>query len=70
MSALVELLTKTPPLSSKFNKTGVDRTPIGTDDPNGEMKPSLDLSKDETRLKKARNGSLIDIKYTNTHNRD
>lgn len=64
MPSILEMFEKNPPANSKANIKGVDRTPIGDDDPTGEYKPSKDLIKNESALKKARKGDLPTKKYS------
>lgn len=66
MATILDIYAKTPPQTGAAKIKGVDQTPIGTDNPRGETKPSLDLSKDEIRLKKARGGLLKNRKYSTT----
>ena len=49
--ALVDLFEKEPPLQSKANVKGRDKTPIEADG-------GLDLSKNEKALKEGRNGEI------------
>jgi hypothetical protein len=49
--ALVDLFEKEPPLQSKANIKGKDKTPIEADG-------GLDLSKNEKALKEGRNGEI------------
>lgn len=64
MPSILEMLEQTPPANSKANLKGVDRTPIGADDPSGEFSPSKDLIKDPAALKKARHGDIPTKKYS------
>ena len=64
MATILDIYAKTPPKTGAANVKGVDTTPIGTDNPRGEMKPSKDLSKDEKKLFKARGGVLKTAKYS------
>lgn len=64
MPSILEMLEKNPPANSKANLKGVDRTPIGDDDPSGEFAPSKNLVNDETALKKARRGDIPTKKYS------
>lgn len=66
MATILDIYAKTPPQTGKAKTKGVDQTPIGTDNPRGETKPSLDLAKDEKRLFKARGGVLKNRKYSDT----
>jgi hypothetical protein len=66
MPTILDIYAKTPPKTGKANEKGVDTTPIGTDNPRGEMKPSKDLSKDEKKLFKARGGVLKTQKYSDS----
>lgn len=58
MSKILNTYAKSIPQTGNANVKGVDTTPIGTDNPRGEFKPSKDLSKDEKALTKARRGVL------------
>jgi len=64
MPTIIDMYAKTPPKTGAANVKGVDTTPIGMDNPRGEMKPSKDLIKDEKRLFKARGGVLKTKKYS------
>ncbi len=64
MATILDIFAKNPPKTGAANTKGVDTTPIGTDNPRGETKPSKDLSKDEKRLFKARGGVLKNRKYS------
>ena len=66
MATILDIYAKTPPQTGAAKVKGVDHTPIGTDNPRGETKPSLNLAKDEKRLFKARGGVLKNRKYTDT----
>jgi len=57
MSKLVELYEKQKPANAQANLTGGDKTLIEADG-------GLDLSKDETALKRARGGELNTTPYT------
>jgi len=70
MPTIKELLETSPPETSKANEKGVDTTPIGDDNPRGEFSPTVDLSKDESRLSVARGGKLNTQKYSDTVSRD
>lgn len=63
-SGILEAFQKTPPNTSKANFRGLDRTPIGDDDPTGEFSPSKNLVKDVAALKKARHGDIPTKKYS------
>ena len=58
MSKILDIYAKSVPQTGNARVKGVDTTPIGTDNPRGEFKPSKDLSKDEKALTKARRGVL------------
>lgn len=64
MPSILELLEKNAPASSKANIKGVDRTPIGDDDPMGEYSPSKNLVKNAEVLKKARRGDIPAKNYS------
>jgi hypothetical protein len=61
MSKLVELYEKQKPLTAQANLKGGDKTLIEADG-------GLDLSKDETALKRARGGELNTTPYTSVVN--
>ena len=66
MANILDMFIKNPPATSKANLKGVDRTPIGADDPSGEFKPSKDLIKNEAALAKARHGNIPTTKYSDS----
>ena len=59
MANIIDIYTKTPPTTGKINSKGTDKTPIEADG-------GLDLSKNESRLKKARGGDLNTKKYSDS----
>lgn len=66
MATLLELYENSKPDTAKVDLKGKDKTPIGDDNPTGEQSPSLDLSRDESRLKDARGGQLQTKPYSDT----
>lgn len=63
MSTILDLFQKNKPVSAEINEKGGDPEIIGADHP---YSPSLDLSKDEIALKKARGGVLNQKPYSDT----
>lgn len=61
MASILEMFEKTPPKTGKIDKKGVDKTPIGLEEP---FDPSRDLVKDEKALDRARGGALNTSKYS------
>ena len=59
MASIIELYGEVGPTTGTINKKGTDKTPINSDG-------GLNLSKDETKLKKARGGQLNEKKYSDT----
>ena len=66
MASILDLYKQKTPKTGLANTKGVDSTPIGADNPRGEMKPSKDLSKDEKKLFKAGAGVLKASKYSDS----
>jgi hypothetical protein len=66
MASILELYGEIGPKTGQANLKGKDTTPIGNDNPRGEFNPSLDLASNETKLQKARGGTLNTKKYTDT----
>jgi hypothetical protein len=62
MASIIDIYEKTPPKTGKIDPKGKDKTPIEADG-------GLDLSKNESRLKKARGGDLNQKKYSDTFKR-
>ena len=62
MASIIDIYEKTPPKTGKIDSKGKDKTPIEADG-------GLDLSKNESRLKKARGGDLNQKKYSDTFKR-
>jgi expansin (peptidoglycan-binding protein) len=59
MASILELYGEVGPDTGNINKKGTDKTPIQADG-------GLDLSKDATKLNKARNGQIQEKKYSDT----
>lgn len=59
MASILDIYKKTPPKTGLVNTKGGDKTPINADG-------GKDLSKDESKLTKARGGKLQEKKYSDT----
>jgi len=59
MASILDIYKKTPPTTGKIDIKGKDKTPI---EPDG----GLNLSKNDTKLEKARGGKLNDKAYSDT----
>lgn len=59
MASILDIYKKTPPKTGLVNTKGGDKTPINADG-------GKDLSKDDTKLTKARGGKLQEKKYSDT----
>lgn len=67
---ILERYQSAKPDTAKANFPGKDKTPIGDDNPREEFSPTLDLSKDDSALARARGGSVNTKKYSDTVTRD
>ena len=63
MASIIDIYKNGVPQTGKINAKGGDPEKIGDQ---SAFKPSLDLSKDEKALKKARGGNLNTLKYSDT----
>jgi hypothetical protein len=63
MATILDKYEKEKPLTARVNTVGGDPEPIGSEN---SFSPSLDLSKNESRLQRARGGILNTRPYSDT----